>query len=213
MAYNFEEQEQLDDLKAWWNKYGTFILTCITIVAVAVAVWRVWQWYENKQAGEAASTYEVVREAARTGDMSRVRVASEELFDKYSSSVFASMGGLTAAHAHFDKKDLDSAASALKWVAENASQAEYASVARLRLAGVLLDQGKHDEGLAVLDAAGAVTNESFVGQYADRRGDILTALGKTDEAITAYETALEALPNTSQLKGQVELKLQALKTS
>ncbi len=210
MAYNFEEQEQLDELKAWWNKYGTFILTCVTVVAVAVAVWRVWQWYENKQAGEAATTYEVVREAARTGDMSRVRVASEELFNEYSSSVFAAMGGLTAAHAHFEKKDLESAASALKWVVENASHAEYASVARLRLAGVLLDQGKHDEGIALLDAG---TNEAFTGLFADRRGDLLSGLGKKDEAINAYEAALEALPQNSQLRNQVELKMQALQNS
>ena len=211
MAYNFEEQEQLDELKAWWNKYGTFILTVITVIAVAVAAWRLWQWYENKQAGQAATAYEIVREAARTGDMSRVRVASEELFNEYPSSVFAAMGGLTAAHAHFGKKDLDSAASALKWVSENASQTEYASVARLRLAAVLLDQGKHDEGLAVLDAGSA--DESFKGQYADRRGDLLASLGKKDEATKAYEAALEALPDNSQLKGQIELKMQALNNS
>ncbi len=27
MAYDLQEQEQLDELKAWWGKYGNLILT------------------------------------------------------------------------------------------------------------------------------------------------------------------------------------------
>ena len=37
MAYDLQEQEQLDELKAWWGKYGNLILTVATVVLLAFA--------------------------------------------------------------------------------------------------------------------------------------------------------------------------------
>ncbi|MGB7183142.1 MAG: tetratricopeptide repeat protein [Burkholderiaceae bacterium] len=207
MAYNFEEQEQLDDLKAWWNKYGTFLMTVVTIVAVAVAGWRVWQWYESKQAVAAATAYEVVREAAAKGDVSRIKLASESLLNDYGSTVFAPMAALTAARAYFEKKDLDAAAGALRWIIDNAKDSEFYDVARLRLSAVLLDQEKPDDGLALLQDN---VPDAFAGAFSDRRGDLLTAAGKKDEAKEAYKKALELLPPGSPQRRQIDLKLLSL---
>ena len=38
MAYDLEEQEQIDNLKAYWKQYGNFILTAVTIVLLAIAI-------------------------------------------------------------------------------------------------------------------------------------------------------------------------------
>ena len=34
MAYDLDEQEQLDQLKAWWNKYGTLVVTLLVIATI-----------------------------------------------------------------------------------------------------------------------------------------------------------------------------------
>ena len=210
MSYNFEEQEQLDELKAWWNKYGTFLMTVVTIVALAVAGWRVWQWYEGKQAMDAATAYEVVRSAAVEGDVSRIKVASDTLLSDHAGSVYAPMAALTAARAYFDDEDLDGAASSLRWVVDNAADTEFFDIARLRLAAVLLDQDKADEGLALLQEN---VPEAMAGAFSDRRGDLLASLGNKDEARAAYEKALELLAPGSQLRQQIDLKLLALGAS
>ena len=40
MAYNLEEQESIDNLKGWWEKWGTPVLVVITLACVGVAGYR-----------------------------------------------------------------------------------------------------------------------------------------------------------------------------
>ena len=44
MAYDLEEQESLSEIKAWWEKWGTLILTMVTVAGVASAVMPGLQW-------------------------------------------------------------------------------------------------------------------------------------------------------------------------
>ena len=208
MAHNFEDEEQLEDIKAWWAKYGTMILTVVTIVAVAVAAWRLWGWYQDRQALKAAGAYEILRVAASEKDMSRVKVSSRTIFEDHSSSIYAPMAGLVAARAYFDEKDLDGARDSLQWVVDNTPDSEFAPVARLRLAGVLLDQGAADKGLEVLEEP---VPDSFAGAFAERRGDLLSTLSRNEEAVQAYEKAVSLLGPQSRLNQTIQLKLQALK--
>lgn len=209
MSYNFEEQDQIDDLKAFWNKYGTFILTVVTAVALSVAAYRLWGWYQTSQATEAAGAYSTLQQAVIEKDMARVRGASKTLFDEHSDSLLAAMGGLVAAKAHFEGGELDEAAEALRWVTDNSDPADFGMIARIRLAGVLLDQGKAEEGLALLDDQ--ESPEAYKAQVADRRGDLLAALGKKTEAIAAYEAALEGAGNGRGPQATIRLKRDALK--
>ncbi|MFK7963763.1 MAG: YfgM family protein [Burkholderiaceae bacterium] len=211
MSYNFEEQDQLDDLKAFWNKYGTFILTVVTVVALSVAAYRLWGWYQNKQAVDAAGAYSTLQQAVREKDMARVRGASKTLFEDHDGSMLAAMGGLVAAKAHFDAGELDDAAQALRWVAENSEPDTFGTIAHIRLAGILLDQDKAEEGLALLD--GHETPEAYKGQVADRRGDLLAALGKRDEAIAAYDEALSEAGFSRGPQAGIRLKRDALKAA
>jgi predicted negative regulator of RcsB-dependent stress response len=120
---------------------------------------------------------------------------------------FAEQGGLLAAKIGFEQGKLDDARASLAWVADNADQPEYRSIARLRLAALLLEQKQYDAALAQLDAANAKTFEPLV---ADRRGDVLLAQGKKDEARAAYERAYAAMDATVDYRRLVEAKLTAL---
>lgn len=209
MAYNFEEQDQLDSLKSFWNRYGMLILTAVTVVAMSVAGYRVWGWYQQNQAIEAANAYAVLQKAASESDQSRIRAAEQTLRDSHGSSIYAAMGALVGARAHFDAGDSDAAATSLQWIIDNAPASEFAPVARIRLAGVLLDQGKAEAGLALLDTA--TLPEAFRPLAHDRRGDLLAALGRNDDALAAWELALTDLPANTPLRRTVELKRDALK--
>jgi predicted negative regulator of RcsB-dependent stress response len=207
MAYDLQEQDQLDAFKAFWNKYGNLLLTVVTVVLLAIAGWRAWGWWQQKQGVEASVVYDQLREAADKKDIAKVKQAQGQLFEKYSGTVYGGMGALVAARAHFDAGDLKSARAPLQWAVDNAKSPEHRMLARLRLAGVLLDEKAYDEGLKLLaiDDPGA-----FAGAFADRRGDLLLAQGKRDEARTAYKLALDKLERNAALRSLVQMKLDAL---
>jgi len=207
MAYDLQEQDQLDAFKAFWKTYGNLLLTVVTVVLLAIAGWRGWAWWEQKQAAEAAGVYEQLRTAFERKDVDKVKQAGGLLFEKYGGTVYGSMGALLAARAHHDAGDLRAARAPLEWAVGKAKDPDHRMIARLRLAGVLLDEKAYDEGIKVLAVA---EPGGFAGSFADRRGDLLLAQGKPEEARAAYRDALARLEPGDALRPLVQLKLDAL---
>jgi len=207
MAYDIEEQEQLESLKAWWAKYGNFILAVATIVLLAAAAWNGWQWYQRNQAANALAQFEALEKAAEAGDLSRVKDTAGTILEQYSGTGYAPRAALLAAHAYEKAGDTRSARAQLQWVADRSGDEALAAVARLRLAGLLLDEKSYDEALGVLAPQPPAP---FVALYADRRGDVLAGQGKRHEARKAYEEALAKLDASTDLRSSIQLKLDAL---
>ena len=95
----------------------------------------------------------------------------------------------------------------LQWVIEHADHPEIVAIARVRLAGVLLDEKQFDEALKVLDGAGSTVHATAI---ADRRGDVLFAQNKIEEARAAYRDALAKAAAEHPLRQIIQLKLDAL---
>lgn len=208
MAYDLEEQEKLDALRAWWDKYGTLCAILVFVVVAGIAGWRGWQWYESHKAGQAMGYFEALESAAgQQGDdaVARIKAASSTLRTDFSSSGYTSRGVLVAAQALQARNDLDGAREQLEWLAKDKADPALAALARLRLAGVLLEQKQYDPALAQLGNP----PEAFAGLYADRRGDILLAQGKPADAKLAWETALKEL-GPDPVAQIVQLKIDAL---
>lgn len=204
---DLQEQEQLDELKAFWNKYGNLITWVLVLALGAYAAWTGWNYWQRNQGTKAAAMFDALDMAARSGDAARVTQVFGDLKSNYPRTAYAGQGGLLAAQAQFGKGQADEAAATLGWVADNASEDEYRTVARLRLAGILLDKKQYDEALRQLDGAKAAGFEALV---ADRRGDVLMAQGKKDEARTAYQAAWKDMDSKLEYRQLVEAKLTAL---
>jgi predicted negative regulator of RcsB-dependent stress response len=84
---------------------------------------------------------------------------------------------------------------------------EHRGVARLRLAGVLLEQRKYDDALKLLDLN---SDPAFGALAADMRGDVMLAQGRMDEARSAYKLAIEKAEPRSPVRNIAETKLNAL---
>ena len=204
---DLQEQEQLDDLKAFWKQYGNLITWVITACLLAFAGWNAWGWYQRDQATKASAMFDELDKAAVAGEADKVGRIFNDLKDRYGRTVFAEQGGLLAARVQFDKGQADAAKASLAWVADNAAEDEYRSVARLRLAGLLLDAKQYDAALKTLDADSA---KPFAALVADRRGDVLLAQGKSAEARTAYQAAWKAMGDKVDYRRLIEAKLTAL---
>lgn len=208
MAYNLQDQEQIDELKAFWARNGNRILWTLLIVAAAFAGWRAWNWYQASQAEKAAQSYAGLVNVIRSGKPGQIGERYQALLSDHGGSVYAGMAGLRVAEAYARAGKGDEAASVLEQVMQADDRGGFRQVAGVRLAGLLLDGKKYDEALKTLDPAVIGRSEGeMAGNIADRRGDVLAAQGKKAEAQAAYREALEKLPASAPLRELVEVKL------
>jgi predicted negative regulator of RcsB-dependent stress response len=204
---DLQEQEQLDDLKAFWKRYGNLITWVITAALLAFASWNAWGWYQRDQAAKAGAMFEELDKAAAAGDVERAGRVFNDMKERFPGTTLTQQAGLLAAKLQFDKGQAETAQASLGWVADKAGEDEYRSIARLRLAGLQLDAKQYDAALKTLEA---VTAKEFAALAADRRGDVLLAQGKKDEARSAYQTAWAAMDPKIDYRRLIEAKLTAL---
>ena len=204
---DLEEQEQLDQLKHFWKQYGNAITWCLIAVLGAIAVWNGYQYWQRTQSAQAAAMYDEVEKVARGGDAVKLDRAFSDMKERFASTAYAQQAALLVAKAQYEAGQTDSAKTALTWVVEKSSDKGYASIARLRLAGILMDAKAYDEALKVLDSG---MGESFLALQADRRGDIFVAQGKKAEAKAEYVKAYRAFEERSDYRRLVEVKLNAV---
>ena len=204
---DLQEQEQLDELKAFWGKWGNAITWVVTLALLAFAGYNAWNWYQRDQGLKASAMADELDKAVAAGDAERVGRVFADLKERYPRTTYAAQGGLASAKIQYDAGQADAAKASLAWVAEQANEVEYQTIARLRLAGVLLDAKQFDEALRQLDAAKAPT---FVALVADRRGDVLLAQGKPDAAKAAYQAAYAAMDEKVDYRRLLDAKLTAL---
>jgi predicted negative regulator of RcsB-dependent stress response len=204
---DLEEQESLDQLKAFWARFGNLITWVLLIALACWAAWTGWHWYQRDQSFKASAMYDELDTAAQAGDAERAAAIFARMKDGFASTTYAEQGGLLLAKLQYDKQKPEDAKATLGWVAEHAAESEYQTLARLLLAGVLLEQKKYDEALKQLDDAKAAT---FAGLVADRRGDVLAAQGKRNEAKAAYDQAWKSIDPALDYRRLIEAKLNAL---
>ena len=202
-----QEQDQLDALKAFWNQYGNLITWALILALGAFAAWTGWNWWQREQALKAGAMFDELDRAAQAGDADRAGRIFADLKERFPRTAFAEQGALAAAKVQFNKGQADAARASLAWVVENGIEDEMRTIARLRLAALQSEAKQYDEALKTLAAAQAAGFEALV---ADRRGDVLLAQGKKDEARSAYLAAWKAMDAKVDYRRLIDAKLTTL---
>ena len=206
-ALDLEEQEQLDQIKHFWKKYGNLISWVLIVVLGSYASWNGYKYWQRDQAAKAAVLFDEVERAVTAGDVVRVERSFADMKDKFGGTQYAHQAALLAAKALQAKDKAEAARAALKWVAEVASDPAYRDIARLRLSALLLDAGSNDEALSQLSAP---FTPAMAGLAADLRGDVMQVKGQKGEAVSAYQSAWQLLSDSPDYKRVVQAKLNAL---
>jgi predicted negative regulator of RcsB-dependent stress response len=205
-AYDLEEQDQIDDLRAWWDRYGGTVTVGVLLACLVIGGVQGWRWWNGSRAAEASVLYQAVSDAARKNDPAKGKDAMLQLVDKFGGTAYAPRAALVYAKMLFDAGDKAGAKSQLTWVIDHADDEELKVIARYRLAEIQLDAGQADEALKTLDAK---RPDSFNGLYADLRGDALAASGRAADSRAAYQEALAGLDPKSAYRAYVQVKLDA----
>ncbi|MBS1208630.1 MAG: repeat protein [Proteobacteria bacterium] len=212
-VYDLEEQEQLSAMKAWWEKNGNRVTGVVLAIALVVLGVQGWRWYQARQAAEAGAIFGAVTQADQGKDVAKLRVLTDELISKHANMPTAELAALLVAKAEIGAGDGKAARSKLEWAASKGSDPLLRDLARLRLAGVQLDEKDYAAALKTLEAA--PSGEAFTARFEDLRGDVLFAKGEQDAARDAYKKAAEAIAKqggtqSASFRSVVQTKLDAL---
>lgn len=204
---DLEEQEQLDQIKHFWNQYGNLITWVLIAVFGSIAAWNGWNYWQRSQAVKAATLFDEIERAAVARDADRIERALADMKSQFGGTTYAAQGALLAGKTLVEAGKLDGARAALTWVAEKSSDNGYQALGRLRLAGLDIEAQAYDQALKTLSGPVPPAFESLV---ADRRGDVYMAQGKADEAKAQYQTAWRTMGERAEYRRLVEVKLASL---
>lgn len=205
MAYDLEEQEELDALKQWWAKNGNTVLVAIAVAIAAYVGVQAWKHHQNEKTLEASAFYQQLTNTP-ANNLKAIQSLSAQLMDNYAGTPYAGRAAVAAAKANYAAKDSKSAKAQLEWAIAKAEEEAVQSVARLQLAAIYLDEKAYDQALKTLDKE----HVGFEGLFADMKGNILAAQGKTADAKLAYQEALAKLDAQGEYRRYVAHKLEAL---
>jgi predicted negative regulator of RcsB-dependent stress response len=183
------DDEQLEAVKHMFTEYAPWIIGGLVL---GIGGWYGVQYYrshQNERALQAAAQFEQMTVAMQADDHKKSRALADVLVKDFPSSPYADQAQLTIARMNVEDGHSADAVAPLTQVMDNSKDSELKQIARLRLARVLIDQGKPDDAIKLL-AAG--TPGSFAGRYHEVHGDALYAKKDIAGAIAEYSAALSA---------------------
>jgi predicted negative regulator of RcsB-dependent stress response len=197
------DDEQLEAVKRAFTEYAPWILGGVVL---GVGGWYGLQHYrshKNEVAFRAADQFSQMTAALQMNDPKKSLQIADGLIKDFPNSPYADQAQLTVARIDVESGKSADAVAPLTQVMNNSKDTELQQIARLRLARVLIDQGKPDDAIKLL-AAG--TPGSFAGRYHEVHGDALYSKKDIPGAIVEYNAALGASDGGAEA-AMLQLKL------
>ena len=194
------EEEQVEQIKKWWNSNGKQIIAGAVIGLAGIWGWNNYSDYQDKQSLNARSLY-----LSYASDSSNLG-AYDKLTTDFSSSSYSDQAILLMAKYLFDAGSYTQALGVIKPLINNPSSV-IANTAALRVASIHLQLGQHDQALLILERQ---SEDGFSGLIYNLMGDIYLDLGNRAEAQNYYSLAIDNITENSNLSQLIQIKLDDL---
>lgn len=206
MAYDLEEQEQLDEFKAWWNKHGKQVSSIVLLAVLAYAGWQGYHYWIKSKATAASNLYQTML-TTEPNKLEEIKTQANQLKSDYSVTPYAGRAAVFAAKNQYAANDAKGAAEELAWAIANAKESSVQAIAGLQLAGIHFENKDYAAAKKVL---ADIKDPGYAGLKDNMLGDVLLAEGKTQEAKQAFEVALKNLDTQGRLFQLTKQKLESL---
>lgn len=195
MALNdpLDEHEQSERVLAWLRENGMGLVTGLVLGLAAIGGWKWWGQHEHTQSLADADRYQSVVNAIEAGDED-----VDSLLGKLDNEFYADLANLQLAAKQVRAGDNDAATKTLQAI--EVDDPRLGEIVNQRLARLLVDAGKSDEAMRLLDGADTA-------MALEVRGDAQFALGELDDARGTYGEALTKMDVASPRRKLLELKL------
>ena len=194
------EEEQVDQIKKWWNSNVKQIIAGAVIGLAGVWGWNTYSDYQDKQSLNARSLY--LSYASDSNNLG----AYDKLTTDFSSSSYSDQAILLMAKYLFDAGSYTQALSVIKPLINNPSSV-IANTATLRAASIYLQLGQHDQALLILEEQ---SEDGFSSLIYNLTGDIYLDLGNREKAQNYYSLAIDNVTENSNLTQLIQIKLDDL---
>jgi len=194
------EEEQVEQIKNWWNSNGKQIIAGVVIGLAAIFGWNTYTDYQDNQSVEARSLY--LNYASDSNNLG----AYDKLTTDFSSSTYSDQAILLMAKYLFDAGSYKQALAVIKPLINNSSSV-IANTAFLRTASIYLQLGQHDQALSILKEQ---SEDGFSGLVYNLMGDIYLDLDNIPEAQKYYSLAIDNVVENSNLTQLIQIKLDDL---
>ena len=194
------EEEQVEQIKKWWNNNGKQIIAGAVIGLGGIFGWNTYTDYKDNQSINARSLY--LNYASDSSNLG----AYDKLTTDFSSSTYSDQAILLMAKYLFDAGSYTQALAVIKPIINNSSSV-IANTASLRAASIHLQLGEHDQALSILDEQ---SEDGFSGLAYNLMGDIYLDLGNIIEAQKYYRLAINNVAENSNLTQLIQIKLDDL---
>lgn len=201
---DLDEQEQLANIKHFWNRYGIWITSVVTVVALSYLGWAGWTHWQYSQSQKSAVLFDELSKSVTAGDIAKTDRVFADMKDKFGATSYTAQAALLDARMNYGVGKIDETKAALQWLVDSNAEAAYKDVARLRLAGVHIEAKKYDEAIKLL--AGDIS-KPFAALAADRMGDAYLLQSKADDAKAQYLKAYAGLDEHDDYRKMIEVKL------
>jgi len=194
------EEEQVEQIKKWWNSNGKQIIAGAVIGLAGIWGWNTYSDYQDKQSLNARSLY-----LSYASDSSNLG-AYDKLTTDFSSSSYSDQAILLMAKYLFDSGSYTQALGVIEPLINNPSSV-IANTAALRAASIHLQLGQHDQALLILERQ---SEDGFSGLIYNLMGDIYLDLGNRADAQKYYRLAIDNVSENSNLSQLIQIKLDDL---
>ena len=201
------EEEQVEAIKKWWRDNWKSLFGGIILGLGILYGGKTWLQQKDIHAGSASVEFEAMIQAVGQDKITEATEFAAVLLGQYTDTPYAVMASFTMASIKVKENDLQTAKTHLRWALEHTTQSSFKHVARIRLARVLLAEGKHDEALSQISN---IDTGKYLPTYEELKGDLYLAKGQVDLARTAYNLALSSMEAGARARSMVEMKLGAL---
>ena len=170
---SFEEQE-LNELKSWWqDNYKTIIAVVVLSLAGSFG-WRYWQEHQVAKTQEISAQYDQIILGNQPSDVKNSEI--DAFAKEHNKTAYATLALFEKAKLAAESKDYQLAATSLQQAMVEAPDDILASLAALRLASVQLQLNETDAALATLknqvkDAALEARKLLLIGDIQAAKGD------------------------------------------
>ncbi|MFW2438254.1 MAG: tetratricopeptide repeat protein [Arenicellales bacterium] len=209
MDLNLVEDDEQEKARKWWLENRTPIISGVVLGLSIIIGFNWWGEYKTGRAEAASQLYQEMLKNDAEGNRITVKAinAGQQIIDDYDDTAYSGKAALILARINYDNKDIEGAREKLNWAIENSRQFETVHTARIRLASILMIEGKLDESLEILSVEHM---EGFESHYYEMRGDIYLRLKQADKARDAYRAAIDGLSAGSMYEPVLKMKLDAI---
>lgn len=208
MVEVYDSVEQSERVKGWLRENGGAIVMGLVLAFGGLFGFKQWQVWQTGKSQRASAEYEVMQERLNEDQLDAAVDNFENLKADHGRSPYTALAALRMSRARVESGQADLAVGMLEGVMANGEPPPVKVIARERLARLLIDLGQPERALELID--GASSDTGFKARFAEIRGDALRAMGRREDALMAYNEALDLQETGIGYRPLLEMKIDAL---